>query len=81
MSTPSTKIMPDCSGCSEACSALIDLERQAVLALKDGVGVDPNGVRELRVEVDALVVSVHRHHVAWSDEVEHQLQLLDVAVA
>ena len=59
----------------------VDLERQAVLAAEDVVGSMPTGLGELAVQVDALVVAVEGHHVARLDEVEHQLDLLGVAVA
>ena len=47
MSTPSTKIIPDCSGSPKRGAALVDLERQAVLAAEHVVGVDPDRVGEL----------------------------------
>ncbi len=72
---------PRLLGLAEARAALVDLERQPVLAAEHVVGVDPDGVGELRVQVDPLVVAVDRHHVARLDEVQHQLQLLGVAVA
>ena len=81
MSTPSTKIIPDCSGSPKRAPFSVDLERQAVLALEDVVGVDADRLGELAVQVDALVVAVERHDVARPDEVEHQLDLLRVAVA
>ena len=76
MSTPSTKIMPDCSRLAEARAALVDLERQAVLAPEDVVGVDADRLGQLRVQAEALEVAVERHHVARLGEVEHQLELL-----
>ena len=68
-------------GLAEARAALVDLERQPVLALEDPVAADADRLGELAVQVDALVVAVERHHVARAHEVEHQLELLRVAVA
>ena len=64
MSTPSTKIIPDCSGSPNRAPRVVDLERQAVLALEHVVGVDPDRVGQLGVQVDPLVVAVDRHHVS-----------------
>jgi hypothetical protein len=61
-------------------SALVDLERQAVLQLEDPVAAEADRLGELAVQVDALVVAVGGHHVARAHEVEHELQLLGVAV-
>ena len=80
ISTPSTKIIPDCSRLAEARAALVDVQRQAVVALEDVLGRDADRLGQLRVQAQALEVAVERHHVARLDEVEHQLDLLGVAV-
>ena len=41
---------------------------------------DAHGLRQLGVQAQALEVAVERHHVARLDEVQHQLDLLGVAV-
>ena len=74
ISTPSTKIMPDCSGSTEARTLLVDLERQPVVSLEDVVRVDADRLGELAVQVDPLVVAMHRHHIARPHEVQHQLE-------
>ena len=43
-------------------------------------GATPDGLGELGVQAQALEVAVERHHVARLDEVQHQLDLLGVAV-
>src|ERR1700739_393077 len=65
---------------AQAGTGPVDLHRQPVLGLKDGVRVDADGVGELGVEVDALVAAVDRHHVARPHKVEHELELLGEAV-
>ena len=64
----------------EARAALVDLQRQPVVALEDVLCVDPHGVGQLGVQPQPLEVAMERHHVAGLDEVEHQLDLLRVAV-
>ena len=59
----------------------VDLERASVLSAEDRLRRDPHGLGQLGVQAQPLVVAVHRHHVARLREVEHQLQLLGVAVA
>ena len=81
MSTPSTKIIPDCSGSPNRAPRSSISSGSPFSPLEHVVGVDPDRVGELGVQVDPLVVAVDRHHVARLDEVEHQLQLLGVAVA
>ena len=48
MSTPSTKIIPDCSGSPNRAPRGVDLERQPVLAAEHVVGIDPDRLGELR---------------------------------
>ena len=55
---------PGLLGLAEPRAARVDLERQPVLAAEHVVGVDPDRVGELGVQVDPLVVAVDRHHVA-----------------
>ena len=49
---------------AEARAALVDLERQAVLALEDVLRVDADRLGELGVQAQALEVAVEGHHVA-----------------
>jgi len=72
--------MPDCTGSEKRAAPLVDVERQPVLALEDVPRVTPTASGELRMDAQALEVSVERHHVARLDEVEHQLDLLRIAV-
>ena len=66
---------------AEARAGGVDLERQSVLAPEDRLRRDPDRLRQLRVQPQPLVVAVQRHHVLRLREVEHQLELLRVAVA
>jgi hypothetical protein len=65
----------------EAGAAGVELEDVPVLGAEDLVVVDPDGLGERRVQADALVVTVEGHHVARSREVQHQLDLLRIAVS
>ncbi len=80
MSTPSTKIIPDCSGSPKLAPRSSMSSGNPLSPPEHVVGVDPDRVGERGVQMDPLVVAVDRHHVARLDEVEHQLQLLGVAV-
>ena len=66
---------------AEAGAAPVDLERQAVLGLKDVLDRHPDGLRELRVHPQPLEVAVEGHHVARLEQVQHQLDLFGVPVA
>ena len=65
---------------AEAGARRVDLERQAVLAAEDRLRRHAHRLGQLPVKPQPLVVAVHRHHVARVGEVDHQLQLLGVAV-
>ena len=79
-STPSTKIRPACSGWPNAGPLRVDLQRQPVLALEDALRLDADRLGQLGVQPDPLVVAVRREHVLRLREVEHQLELLGIAV-
>ena len=66
---------------AEAGAARVELEHVAVLGAEDAIGIDADGLGERGVQADPPVVAVERHHVARLREVEHQLDLLRVAVA
>ena len=57
-----------------------DLERHPVAGLEDPIRGDPDRLGEARVQSQALVVAVHRHHVLGPGQVEHQLHVLLIAV-
>ena len=80
MSTPSTKIIPACSG-SPMRAPCRRSPAAARSPAEHRLGIDAHRVGQLRVQVDALVVAVNRHDIARADEVEHQLELLGEAVA
>ena len=79
-SIPSTKIRPACSRSAHAGARGIDLERQPVLAAEDRLRRHAHRLGQLRVQPQPLVVAVHRHHVARVGQVDHQLELLGIAV-
>ena len=66
---------------AEAGALRVDLERPAVLGAEDVLRRDPDGLGELAVQHQPLVVAVDGHDVARPREVEHQLDLLLEAVA
>ena len=65
---------------AKARAALVDVQRQPVVALEDVLGRDAHRLGQLGVQAQALEVAVEGHHVARLDQVEHQLDLLGVAV-
>ena len=81
MSTPSTKIIPECT-CLPNLAPLASISSGRPLRplWMRSVGT-PDRLGQLRVQVDPLVVAVKREHVARPRQVEHQLQLLARAVA
>src|SRR3954454_692511 len=62
-------------------TVLADLYRPAVDALEDVGRVDAHRLGQAAVQAYPLVVAVEGEHVARLDEVEHELDLLRVAVA
>ena len=65
----------------EAGALPVDLERQAVLAPEHVLAGHAHGSRQLGVQAQAAVVAVDGQHVARVGQVDHQLELLGVAVA
>ncbi len=72
---------PRLLGRAEARAALVDVERQAVVALEDVLRRHAHRLGELGMQAQPLEVAVEWHHVAGPHEVQHQLDLLGVAVA
>ena len=76
MSTPSTKIIPArISRPSRAPDSSIS-SASPLRPLKIRSGSIPTASASRRVQAQALVIPVDRHHVARAGQVEHQLQLL-----
>ena len=80
ISTPSTKIIPDCSGAPKRAPRSSISSGSPFSPWKMSRGVDADRLGQLGVQAQPLEVAVERHHVARLDEVQHQLDLLGVAV-
>ena len=81
MSTPSTKIMPLWTRSPKRAPCASISSGRPFSVQEDVVRRHADRLGELAVQQLALVVAVHRHHVARPGEVEHQLDLLLVPVA
>jgi hypothetical protein len=68
-------------GLAEARAPRVDLERLPVGRAEDRIRLDADRFAELPVQAHPLVVAVKRHQIARAQQVQHQLQLLCIAMA